>query len=99
PIKLIKEIFKEIKESGRKKVDPYDTTYFNKGLESYCDQPFNCDPQTAEKYWTEIEHVCEKELSHKVDWSDDPRKYVKKATNEDPNPTFSLDFKYVFKSD
>ncbi|CAG8801856.1 7175_t:CDS:2, partial [Racocetra persica] len=145
PIRLVNEIFKEIIESGKEKVDFYDTIYFKKGLESYCDHPFICDPQTAEKYWTNIEHVCAKELSYKIDWSDDLKKmdgtsllifgtllsyylgipanhaycykssnsdefcmpeiyenvaeYVKKATDEDPNPNFSLDYKYVFKSD
>ncbi|CAG8741718.1 8719_t:CDS:2, partial [Racocetra fulgida] len=89
PIRFIKEVAKVIKESGKEKVDPYDTTYFKKGLESYCDQPFNCDPRTAEKYWTKIEHVCAKELSYKVDWSVDPN----------PNPVLSLDSKYIFKSD
>ncbi|CAG8725702.1 10467_t:CDS:2 [Racocetra persica] len=145
PIRFIKEVVKVFKESGKEKAEPYNTTYFKKGLESYCDQPFNCDPRTAEKYWTEIEHVCAKELSYKVDWSVDPSKidrntflvfgtllsyyfgipanhaycykssnsdefcmakiyenmveYVKKATNEDPKPVVSLDYKYIFKSD
>ncbi|RIB19205.1 hypothetical protein C2G38_2036223 [Gigaspora rosea] len=56
---LIKEIVKEVKESG---------------LENYCDQPFHCDPNTAKKYWKEIEHVCSKELSEKIDWCSLPTK-------------------------
>ncbi|CAG8532152.1 hypothetical protein C2G38_2045146 [Gigaspora rosea] len=73
---LIKEIVKEVKESGKdkEKIDPYDITYFKKGLENYCDQPFHCDPNTAKKYWKEIEHVCSKELSEKIDWSSRPTK-------------------------
>ncbi|CAG8451752.1 5708_t:CDS:2 [Cetraspora pellucida] len=139
--KFIKEIKKVIKESDVKKVDPYNSTYFKKGLENYCDLPFNCDPQTAKKYWTKIEDVCSEELNNKIDWSSDPKKMDKnmilvfdnlvyihylgvtvdaeikwirrvpsasavtiinefnKATDKDPEPTYSLDGKYVFKKD
>ncbi|CAG8448934.1 13606_t:CDS:2 [Cetraspora pellucida] len=143
--KFVKEITKVIKESDVEKVDPYDSTYFKKGLENYCDLPFNCDPQTAKKYWTKIEDVCSEELNNKIDWSSDPKKmdtntilvfgtlftyyfgnparhaycykssnsddfcvvkiyenileYTKKVTDEDPEPTYSLDIKYVFKKD
>ncbi|CAG8738478.1 19975_t:CDS:2 [Dentiscutata erythropus] len=144
---FIKEVTKEVKESGKSKeeIDPYDLTYFKKGLENYCDQPFNCDPHTVKKYWTEIEDVCSKELSEKVDWSSDPTKidvtellvystllnyyfgipanhalcykpsnsddfcvvgitenlmeYAKEVTDSDPKPKFTIDFKYIIKSD
>ncbi|RIB27852.1 hypothetical protein C2G38_2029002 [Gigaspora rosea] len=75
--KLSKDVIKEIKKSGETKIDPYDLTYLKKGLEDYCDQPFNCDPDTAKEYWSKIEHVCAKELSGKTDWSNDPTKIDK----------------------
>ncbi|CAG8557810.1 316_t:CDS:2, partial [Scutellospora calospora] len=73
---LIKEIAKEVKELD-KDIDIYNLTYFKKGLKNYCDQQFNCDLHTAEKYWTEIEQVCVKELSDKIDLNGDPKKVDK----------------------
>jgi hypothetical protein len=68
------EIVKIIKEHG-KLPEPYDLTFFKKGVRNYCHKGFHCSQKEAEKIYNEIQHVCKDELSVKFDWSDDPSTY------------------------
>ena len=68
------EVFKVIKDS-HEIPKPYDLKFFKKGLSKYCHKGFHCSQQEAEKIYDNIQDVCKSELSVKLDWSDDPRKF------------------------
>ncbi|GBC34245.1 uncharacterized protein OCT59_018911 [Rhizophagus irregularis] len=57
----------------------YDFKLLKRGLDDYCQKDFQCDHQKVEKIYGEIQNECERELSVKLDWSDNPKNFDKNS--------------------
>ncbi|RGB41722.1 hypothetical protein C1646_810494 [Rhizophagus diaphanus] len=57
----------------------YDFKLLKRGLEDYCQKDFQCDQQKVEKIYGGIQNECERELSVKLVWSDNPKNFDKNS--------------------